>query len=197
MITMFEQLQQIKQQMTTSKPARTTSAHKIQGGQHNGSVTPWQRAQQAKKPETPRQRKTASASTKPVPDKKSANPRQHEKPGKNRQRKTNNKKLGKLVSYWPALFSLDNPRPMAVGIDAAIKADMNARQLSGKGLVLFSLGRYATHRKYLQSLVAGGPRYDLNGNPCGEVTPEEQKHAAERLEELKAAQAAARAGEGE
>jgi sRNA-binding protein len=34
---------------------------------------------------------------------------------------------------------------------------------------------------YLQMLIAGGPRYDLDGNPHGEVTPEQQQQAREAL----------------
>lgn len=182
MLSMKEQLQQVKQQMTTGGPestTRTTSAHKIRGGKPAGKkeshphgkappvVTPWQHAQNAKKVDAP------EPVTRPA------------KPVANRQQRTNRKKLEKLVSFWPELFSLEDPRPMVVGIDEAIKADIDARQLPGKGSILFMLGRYASHYKYLQALVAGGPRYDLNGNPAGEVTPEEQKQAAERLAAMK------------
>ncbi|KAE9776440.1 hypothetical protein GRW30_27040, partial [Escherichia coli] len=32
-----------------------------------------------------------------------------------------------------------------------------------------------------RALMAGGARYDLKGQPCGEVTPQEQKEAETRL----------------
>lgn len=171
---MQEQLQQLKQQMTTGaleKVTGTTSAHKVQGGQ------------QAKKPEAPRQCNFASASA--TQDKKSTNPRQQKNSDITHRQSKNRKKLERLISYWPELFSLENPRPMAVGIYDVLVADIDSRQLPGKGSMLHALHRYACHRKYLQSLVAGGQRYDLNGNPCGEVTPDDQKYAAERLESMK------------
>ncbi|MCN6705937.1 ProQ/FinO family protein, partial [Escherichia coli] len=34
---------------------------------------------------------------------------------------------------------------------------------------------------YYRALMAGGARYDLKGQPCGEVTPQEQKEAETRL----------------
>lgn len=190
MKSMFEQLQQVKQQMTNNvaeKAARTTSAHKVQSGQKGApeKMTAWQRAQQAKKTEAPRQRKAVPAAVKAIEGTKSGKPLQPGERRKNRQRKTNRKKLEKLVSFWPDAFDLDKPRPLALGIDAAIRADMDARDIGCKGMVLFTLGRYAMHRKYLEALVAGGPRYELNGNPCGEVTPEEQKRAAEQLAAMK------------
>ena len=47
---------------------------------------------------------------------------------------------------------------------------------------------------YLQSLVAGAARVDLDGTPCGEVTAADQEHAAARLAEIQAAREAKRAG---
>ena len=44
--------------------------------------------------------------------------------------------------------------------------------------------------RYLQSLVAGAARVDLDGIPCGEVTAADQEHAAARLAEIQAAREA-------
>ena len=46
---------------------------------------------------------------------------------------------------------------------------------------------------YLQSLVAGAARVDLDGVPWGEVTAAEQEYAAARLAEIQAAREAKRA----
>jgi ProP effector len=35
---------------------------------------------------------------------------------------------------------------------------------------------------YLRAVLQGGPRYDLEGNPCGEVTPKEQDQARRELQ---------------
>ena len=40
---------------------------------------------------------------------------------------------------------------------------------------------YTQGPKYLAALAAGGSRYDLQGHPCGEVSPEEQARAMDKL----------------
>ncbi|GEM_PF-4130815 len=40
---------------------------------------------------------------------------------------------------------------------------------------------YCKGPKYTYTLAQGGPRYDLDGNPCGEVSAEEQARAQEKL----------------
>ena len=55
------------------------------------------------------------------------------------------------------------------------------------------LNIYTRRMTYLQSLVAGAARVDLDGTPCGEVTAADQEHAAARLTEIQAAREAKRA----
>ncbi|EGM1968764.1 prop effector, partial [Salmonella enterica] len=38
---------------------------------------------------------------------------------------------------------------------------------------------YVRRIRYKKALASGGARYDLNGQPCGEVTPEQQTAAGE------------------
>ena len=45
---------------------------------------------------------------------------------------------------------------------------------------------------YLRAIAGGGPRYDLEGQPCGEVTSEEAEAAQQRLTEVLAQQQAKR-----
>jgi sRNA-binding protein len=46
-----------------------------------------------------------------------------------------------------------------------------------------AIGYWQRQRKtpYLQALSAGGPRYDLEGKPRGEVTPEQRERAQQDL----------------
>lgn len=37
---------------------------------------------------------------------------------------------------------------------------------------------------YWRAVLEGGPRYALDGSPCGEVTPHEQEHARQTLAAL-------------
>ena len=90
--------------------------------------------------------------------------------------------LKELTSRWPQTFS-PHPgpvRPLATGIGQVIAALLP--ELS-KTLVHQAIAFWQRQRKtsYLQALMAGGPRYDLDGNPHGEVTPEQQERAREEL----------------
>lgn len=95
----------------------------------------------------------------------------------NKQHRKNRKKLDRLVLLWPDAFNLENPRPLAIGIDKALAADIECRQLSGAGSLRFSLGLYVHRSAYIKALAAGGQRYDLNGKPQGDVTAEQQDRA--------------------
>ncbi|RCY11586.1 ProQ/FINO family protein [Escherichia coli] len=70
-----------------------------------------------------------------------------------RQRK-NRKRINRLVELWPELFNREKPKPLKVGIPDDLIQDIAIRELA---------------------------RYNLNGQPCGEVTPQEQKEAETRL----------------
>ncbi|MCA6917018.1 ProQ/FinO family protein [Pectobacterium versatile] len=106
-----------------------------------------------------------------------ASPAQATEKAGNKQHRKNRKKLERLVLLWPDAFSLENPRPLAIGIDKALAADIECRQLSGAGSLRFSLGLYIHRSAYIKALAAGGQRYDLNGKPLGDVTAEQQERA--------------------
>jgi sRNA-binding protein len=90
--------------------------------------------------------------------------------------------LTELMTRWPQTFArhLFPVRPLATGIGQVIATQLP--QVSKK-LVHQAIAFWQRQRKtpYLQALMAGGPRYDLDGNPHGEVTPEQQEHAREEL----------------
>ncbi|EEE1377922.1 hypothetical protein CC361_004408 [Salmonella enterica subsp. diarizonae] len=46
------------------------------------------------------------------------------------------------------------------------------------------MNAYTSHAKYIRCVAAGGMRYDLNGEPCGEVTETAMRHATERFKDL-------------
>jgi ProP effector len=69
-------------------------------------------------------------------------------------------------------------RPLAIGIHKAIyvalpEIDKNALKLT--------LKRYTASTRYLKAVAAGGPRYDLEGNANGEVSPEQKQQANDAL----------------
>src|SRR5699024_7102884 len=100
--------------------------------------------------------------------------------GKNRRR------VNRLIELWPELFSLESPKPLKVGIFEDLIQDIAVRALAfGSGALRAALASYAHSPRYYRALMAGGVRYDLNSQPCGEVTQQEQQDAEARLMALK------------
>ena len=98
-----------------------------------------------------------------------------------RQRK-NRRRVNRLTEMWPDLFSHKAPKPLKVGIFDDLMQDIAVRGLAfGSGVLRATLASYAQSPRYYRALIAGGARYDLKGQPCGEVTPQEQQEAETRL----------------
>jgi ProP effector len=101
--------------------------------------------------------------------------------------------LRRLAEWFPQTFVAEKHlphRPLKVGIDRDVLArcpDLDRRERS-------TVLRYYTSRvMYLQSLVAGAVRVDLDGNPAGEVSATDAEQAAARLAEILASRQAKRA----
>ncbi|EFU4617219.1 ProQ/FinO family protein [Escherichia coli] len=132
---------------------KTTSAHKVISGNQN--------AQQSRK-----QKPTG------------ATPWRHMT---KRQRK-NRRRVNRLIELWPDLFNREAPKPLKVGIFDDMMQDIATRGMKfGPGTLRAALASYAQCPRYYRALIAGGARYDLKGQPCGEVTPSEQQDAETRL----------------
>jgi sRNA-binding protein len=87
-----------------------------------------------------------------------------------------------LRDRWPRVFPVDfqQVRPLALGIKRDIAAHLPQHSLlriSGAIGVFQRLMGPA----YYRAILRGGPRYDLEGKPRGEVTPEEQEQAKRDL----------------
>lgn len=71
-------------------------------------------------------------------------------------------------------------QPLAIGIDAVLRTripDINRRVLRD------ALRQHTASTRYLKGLQAATQRFDLDGQPAGEVTEEQRKHAADTLKE--------------
>ncbi|EES4933540.1 prop effector [Escherichia coli] len=106
-----------------------------------------------------------------------------------RQRK-NRRRINRLAEYWPELFGAENIKPLKAGVIHDMLQDAKARELAiGHGVLRGALTSYIHTTQYLKAIVAGGARYGLNGQPCGEVTEEDKSVASEllkrRLEQMK------------
>ncbi|HIC0120596.1 TPA: ProQ/FINO family protein [Escherichia coli] len=98
-----------------------------------------------------------------------------------RQRK-NRKRINRLTEYWPDLFSTENPKPVSSGVIHDMLRDAKARDLPmGHGVLRGALTSYLHMTRYLKAIIAGGARYNLKGQPCGEVTPDEKAMSRELL----------------
>jgi len=160
--TLQEQLQQVKQQMgqaTSAKSPKSDSTKNNTSGTTTGAIlNPWvvksKHVKSAQQPTTAK-----NGGSKPM-----------------RTNAGNRKKIRKLVDHWPNGFSLDAVHPLSIGIQAALVADAKVRALPiTESQIAYCLSTYAKRPAYLKALAAGGPRYDLHGQPCGEVTAEQQK----------------------
>ena len=88
--------------------------------------------------------------------------------------------LDRLCAAFPACFSRTAPKPLKIGLGEEVMA------LAGVHPALADLSRTQIRRAlkvytgapaYRKALVNGGPRYDLDGQPVGEVTPDQQADA--------------------
>lgn len=88
--------------------------------------------------------------------------------------------LDRLCAAFPACFSRTTPQPLKIGLGEEVMA------LAGVHPALADLSRTQLRRAlkvytgapaYRKALVKGGPRYDLDGQAVGEVTPDQQAFA--------------------
>lgn len=166
-------LQDYKAQMTkqqhTQQDApesdKTISAHKVKPTSRKAPQKPTSEPQQAKQ-------QPAQERVRPE--------------GMNRRQWKNFKHMRRVLALWPELFNLDNPKPLKVGVLDDLMQDINARNLTiGAGVLKAAIASYTRRIRYQKALAAGGARYDLNGQPCGEITPEQQQEAADALKKAK------------
>lgn len=93
-----------------------------------------------------------------------------------------------LTKRFPSCFSADRKsvRPLAIGIQEQLRARLNADEElkdTPNWLMKQALARYTHAPAYLEAIVAGQPRVDLDGNEAGEITDEARTHAKERRDE--------------
>jgi ProP effector len=83
---------------------------------------------------------------------------------------------------WPQAFPRDyrQLKPLAIGIRQDIASHLPEQPL---GRIGFVIGMYQQLMRpaYVRVVLQGGPRYDLEGKPRGEVTSTEKEHAGRDL----------------
>jgi sRNA-binding protein len=100
--------------------------------------------------------------------------------------------LARLAETFPQTFVLEKHRPHRP-LKIGIAADISARCPPVERRVLsVVLSVYTRRVMYLQSLVAGAARIDLDGTPAGEVTTGDAEYAAAKLAGILASREARR-----
>lgn len=104
------------------------------------------------------------------------------------QQKTDlNKVIEVLASKFPESFTIKgDAKPLKIGIFADIAERLTEQDEVSKTQVRHALRRYTNSWRYLEAVVKGGSRVDLDGNSFEELTEEHITHAKAQLEESKA-----------
>ncbi|HAF4710773.1 TPA: proQ/FINO family protein [Salmonella enterica] len=165
----------IRKQQQTQQGApesdKTTSAHKVKP---DSDRTP-------QKPTGVKINASEPQQAKPKPAQERVRPE-----GMSRVQWKNLKNRHRALAFWPELFDLENPKPLKTGVLNDIQRDIAARNLTiGAGVLKSAIAGYTRRIRYKKAIAAGGARYDLNGQPCGEVTPEQQQEAADDINRAK------------
>jgi len=85
--------------------------------------------------------------------------------------------LAHLVATYPAFRDI---QPLAIGIHKAIIA---AQPDIDKAALRRTLQRHTASTRYLKAVAAGGSRFGLDGEPTGDITPEQLKQANQDLKD--------------
>ncbi len=101
---------------------------------------------------------------------------------RNKNREANQAAVELLIESYPNTFSLDEPKPLKIGIQDDLVSDEKV----SRGKIKRALATYVRNPRYLSSMVAGVQRVDLTGADAGEVTADDEKHAKAKLDEYKA-----------
>lgn len=102
----------------------------------------------------------------------------------------------RLAEMFPALFGTQGPpKPIKLRIQADIQE--RAPGLFTRKALSIVLHRHTTSTPYLKALVAAPTRFDLDGQPAGEIAEEHRQAAREEVERRRALVAARRAAEGQ
>ncbi|VEB68143.1 Conjugal transfer repressor [Providencia rustigianii] len=90
-------------------------------------------------------------------------------------------RIDRIAKHW-TLFSEPEAKPLMIGIKEAMIEDVRSRGLDiPESHIKQGLRSYISRKAYLKALTLGGNRFDMNGQPNGEVTPEQQSIAEQKL----------------
>lgn len=92
-------------------------------------------------------------------------------------------RIDRIAKHW-TLFSEPEAKPLMIGIKEAMIAEVNDKGLDiPESHIKQGLHSYISRKVYLKALTLGGKRFDMHGQPSGEITPEQQAIAEKKLAE--------------
>ncbi len=90
-----------------------------------------------------------------------------------------------LCEKYPALFVAERSmphKPLKIGVHN----DIIAAAILPPNEIRAAIGHYRGRLQYQKALAAGGPRFDLDGNPCGEITADQAAGAVAMIARIEA-----------
>jgi ProP effector len=96
-----------------------------------------------------------------------------------------NNGIAALAKHYPAVFTLEGWRPHRP-LKIRIHKDIAAAGVVPVEDIEPAVRVYVKRLMYQRALAAGGSRYDLDGEPCGEVTAEHAADAAAAAAQIEA-----------
>ncbi|HHR6108907.1 TPA: ProQ/FINO family protein [Providencia alcalifaciens] len=92
-------------------------------------------------------------------------------------------RIDRIAQHW-TLFSEPEAKPLMIGIKEAMIAEVKDKGLDiPESYIKQGLHSYISRKAYLKALTLGGNRFDMHGQPNGEITPEQQAIAEQTLAE--------------
>ncbi|TNV00122.1 MULTISPECIES: ProQ/FINO family protein [Providencia] len=92
-------------------------------------------------------------------------------------------RIDRIAKHW-TLFSEPEAKPLMIGIKEAMIAEVKDKGLDiPESHIKQGLRSYISRKAYLKALSLGGNRFDMHGQPNGEITPEQQAIAEQTLVE--------------
>lgn len=92
-----------------------------------------------------------------------------------RHRAERTAQLATLQQDYPLLFNPAAPLPLALNVGVDIRARLGLSVAQSNRL----MKHWVWRDPYLRAIVAGGPRYNLDGSECGSITEAQQAVARE------------------
>ncbi|MEQ5272774.1 ProQ/FINO family protein [Proteus mirabilis] len=129
-----------------------------------------------------------SPETKPTKTLQTKTPQEAPQQPKKKNKATANAKqkearISRIAKHW-TLFSEPEAKPLMIGIREAMIKDSKDRGLDvPDSHIKQGLRAYISRKVYLKALTLGGNRFDMNGQPNGEVTREQQAIAEQKLKQ--------------